>query len=98
LYEGCVKIAVWHHPLNSSGEDRIKDQCFMERLAQNGFRLALHGHVHTAKGNDSYFNYALHLQHHGTLHDIICAGTFGRHNTKSSVTGYALAVHILKLK
>jgi len=95
LYEGCVKIAVWHHPLNSSGEDRIKDQCFMERLAQNGFRLALHGHVHTAKKD--LFNYDYTSNTTGRKLDIICAGTFGA-PTKELVTGYPWQYNLLKIE
>jgi HEAT repeat protein/3',5'-cyclic AMP phosphodiesterase CpdA len=94
LYEGCVKIAVWHHPLNSSGEDRIKDQGFMERLAQNGFRLALHGHVHTAKKD--LFNYDYTSNTSDRKLDIICAGTFGA-PTKELVTGYPWQYNLLKI-
>ena len=43
-----LKIAVWHHPLKRPFEDRITDHGFMEQLAQNGFRLSLHGHIHRA--------------------------------------------------
>jgi 3',5'-cyclic AMP phosphodiesterase CpdA len=95
LYEGCVKIAVWHHPLNSSGEDRIKDQGFMERLAQNGFRLALHGHVHTAKKD--LFNYDYTSNTTDRKLDIICAGTFGA-PTKELVTGYPWQYNLLKIE
>jgi 3',5'-cyclic AMP phosphodiesterase CpdA len=95
LYEGCVKIAVWHHPLNSSGEDRIKDQGFMERLAQNGFRLALHGHIHTAKKD--LFNYDYTSNTTDRKLDIICAGTFGA-PTKELVTGYPWQYNLLKIE
>ncbi|MDJ0532127.1 MAG: SIR2 family protein [Xenococcaceae cyanobacterium MO_207.B15] len=65
-----LKIAVWHHPLKSPFEDRITDHGFMEQLAQNGFRLALHGHIHRAEKED--FKYRPEKQI-----DIIAAGTFG---------------------
>ena len=94
LYEGCLKIAVWHHPLNSSGEDRIKDQGFMEQLAKAGFRLALHGHVHTAKKD--LFNYDYTSNTTGRKLDIICAGTFGA-PTKELVTGYPWQYNLLKI-
>ncbi len=45
-YQDCLKIAVWHHPLHSSFEDRIKDHGLIQTLARSGFRLALHGHIH----------------------------------------------------
>ncbi len=65
-----LKIAVWHHPLNSPFEDRIKDHGFLEQLAQNGFRLALHGHIHRS-GREDFRHRA------GSKVDIIAAGTFG---------------------
>lgn len=48
-YNNCLKIAVWHHPLDSAGNDRITDQSFMKLLAVAGFRLFLHGHIHQAE-------------------------------------------------
>ncbi|MDJ0688981.1 MAG: metallophosphoesterase [Xenococcaceae cyanobacterium MO_188.B32] len=50
-----LKIAVWHHPLDSPDEDRIKDRGFMERLSVNNFRLGFHGHIHRANARD--YNY-----------------------------------------
>jgi predicted ATPase/predicted MPP superfamily phosphohydrolase len=72
-FSNCLKIAVWHHPLQSSSEDRIKDPSFLQRLALNGFRLAMHGHVH--KANTTQFLYDVAIN--GRKIDIICAGTFG---------------------
>ena len=83
-----LKIAVWHHPLNSSYEDRIKDHGFMERLAKNGFRLALHGHIHRANAGD--YNYSLSKRI-----NIIAAGTFGA-PVKEWVPGYPLQYNLLK--
>ena len=68
-----VKIAVWHHPINSSHEDRIRDGDFLQRLAVNGFQLFLHGHVHRAE-NDK-FHYDQNTD--GRRLARICAGTFG---------------------
>lgn len=39
-----LRIAVWHHPV--TGNDKIVEDAFIERLQQVGFRLCLHGHVH----------------------------------------------------
>ncbi|NEO68381.1 HEAT repeat domain-containing protein [Moorena sp. SIO3H5] len=72
-YGNCLKIAVWHHPLNSDGSDRITDQGFMQLLAVAGFRLFLHGHIH--KAETSLFRYD--LSPGGRKLDGICAGTFG---------------------
>lgn len=72
-YRDCLKIAVWHHPLQSAFEDRIADRGFMEQLATAGFRFALHGHIH--KAETSLFKYDMNPG--GRKLDIICAGTFG---------------------
>jgi 3',5'-cyclic AMP phosphodiesterase CpdA len=86
-----LKIAVWHHPLNSPFEDRIKDHDFMEQLARNGFRLVLHGHIHGA-GTEDY-------RHEGKWSakniDIIGAGTFGAPVQKSERV-YPLQYNLLK--
>lgn len=72
-YENCLRIAVWHHPLHSSGEDRIKDTGFIELLAQSDFRLALHGHVHEA--GIEQLRYDLSAIGRGV--HLSAAGTFG---------------------
>lgn len=92
-YQNCLKIAVWHHPLNSPYEDRIKDTGFMERLAQAGFRFALHGHIH--KAENSLYRYDLNPT--GRKLDIICAGTFGA-PIREWVPGYPLQYNLLKLE
>ncbi|NEP26999.1 HEAT repeat domain-containing protein, partial [Moorena sp. SIO3I6] len=79
-YGNCLKLAVWHHPLNSDGSDalkeplreRITDQGFMQQLAVAGFRLFLHGHIHKAQA--SVFSYDKIPG--GRKLDGICAGTF----------------------
>lgn len=60
-----LKIAVWHHPLTSGGEDYIKDHGFLETLSKAGFRLGLHGHAH----KDT------HMRLHSV--EVIGSGTFG---------------------
>ncbi|MDJ0902382.1 MAG: HEAT repeat domain-containing protein [Xenococcus sp. MO_188.B8] len=93
LYRDCLKIAVWHHPLDSPDEDRIKDRGFMERLAQAGFRLALHGHIH--KAENSLYKYD-HTSN-GRKLDIICAGTFGA-STGELVTATPWQYNLLKFE
>ncbi|MGK7871794.1 MAG: metallophosphoesterase [Xenococcaceae cyanobacterium] len=92
-YENCLKIAVWHHPLDSAGDDRITDQGFMERLAVSGFRLFLHGHIH--KAETSLYRYD--MSQGGRKLDRICAGTFGAH-TRELMPGYPWQYNLLKFQ
>ena len=39
-----LRIAVWHHP--ATGNEKIQDDAFLERLRPASVRLCLHGHVH----------------------------------------------------
>ncbi|UKO99687.1 HEAT repeat domain-containing protein [Nostoc sp. UHCC 0870] len=90
-YQNCIKIAVWHHPLNSASEDRITDHGFMEQLAQANFRFALHGHIH--KAETSLYKYDMSAS--GRKLDIISAGTFGA-PVWEWVSGYPLQYNLLK--
>jgi len=93
-YKNCpLKIAVWHHPINSRYEDRIKDSDFLERLAVNGFRLFLHGHIHRAE-NDEFRDH-LHVDA-SKLHRI-CSGTFGA-PTKELNTAIPWQYNLLKIE
>ncbi|NET84968.1 MAG: hypothetical protein F6J94_24545 [Moorea sp. SIO1F2] len=92
-YGNCLKIAVWHHALNSAGSDRITDQGFMEQLAQAGFRFFLHGHIH--KAETSLFRYDLSPS--GRKLDQIGAGTFGA-PTKELIPGYPWQYNLLKIE
>jgi 3',5'-cyclic AMP phosphodiesterase CpdA len=92
-YKDCLKIAVWHHPLDSAYSDRITDQGFLEQLAVNDFRLFLHGHIH--KAETSLFRYD--MSSNGRKLDRICAGTFGA-PVREWVPGYPLQYNLLKLE
>ncbi|MEP0852979.1 metallophosphoesterase [Funiculus sociatus GB1-A4] len=92
-YKNCLKIAVWHHPLDSAYSDRITDQGFLEQLAVNGFRLFLHGHIH--KAETSLFRYDMSTS--GRKLDRICAGTFGA-PVREWVPGYPLQYNLLKIE
>jgi len=92
-YQDWLKLAVWHHPLHSPGEDRITDGGFMERLAVNGFRFALHGHIHTAR--TELYRYDQNIK--GRKIDLICAGTFGA-STQELVPGYPWQYNLLRLQ
>src|SRR5215470_15501156 len=39
-----LRIAVWHHP--ATGNEKISDDDFIEKLRKADFKLCLHGHVH----------------------------------------------------
>lgn len=92
VYEQCRKFAVWHHPLNSPGDDRITDTGFMQRLAQSGFRIALHGHIH--KAENSLYRYDRSVD--GRKIESICAGTFGA-PARDWVPGHPLQYNLLRL-
>ncbi|WP_198954109.1 HEAT repeat domain-containing protein, partial [Moorena bouillonii] len=92
-YGNCLKLAVWHHPLNSAGSDRITDQAFIQQLAVAGFRFFLHGHIH--KAETSLFRYDLSPT--GRKLDQIGAGTFGA-PTQELIPGYPWQYNLLKVK
>jgi 3',5'-cyclic AMP phosphodiesterase CpdA len=93
-YKNCpLKIAVWHHPINSPDEDRIKDSDFLQRLAVNDFNLFLHGHIHKAENDE--FRYDMSID--GRKLHRICAGTFGA-PTKELNTGIPWQYNLLKIE
>ncbi|WP_437777876.1 HEAT repeat domain-containing protein [Sorangium sp. So ce1097] len=88
-----LRIAVWHHPVNSAFEDRIKDHGFLERLAGAGFRLGLHGHIH--KAQNGLYRYDVSAA--GRRIELVCAGTFGA-PTHEWVPGYPLQYQLLRFE
>ncbi|MCP4545331.1 MAG: metallophosphoesterase [bacterium] len=63
-----LRIAVWHHPV--TGNDKIKDDAFLDQLRRANVRLVLHGHVHENRAEViGYF-------HPKKLY-VIGAGAFG---------------------
>ena len=91
--DGYLKIAVWHHPLASAGDDRITDHGFIEQLAKAGFRVALHGHIHKAQNT----LYRYDQSESGRRIAIVGAGTFGA-PTHEWVPGYPLQYQLLTLE
>lgn len=87
-----LKIAVWHHPLESPDEDRIKERGVMQQLAKAGFRLVLHGHIH--KAERGLFRYDMTPE--GRRMDLVAAGTFGA-PTREWVPGYPLQYNLLRI-
>ena len=93
-YSDYLKIAVWHHPLQSPFEDRIKDHTFIiEKLAQAGFRLALHGHIHRAETS----LYSYDRTTNGRRVHLVAAGTFGA-PIKAWIPGYPLQYNLLTIE
>lgn len=90
-YQNCLKVAVWHHPLNGAGEDKIKEHGFMQQLAVSQFQLFLHGHIH--KADSSLYRYDMSRE--GRKLNGICAGTFGAHK-RELVTGKPWQYNLLK--
>ncbi|AUX47310.1 uncharacterized protein SOCE26_088280 [Sorangium cellulosum] len=90
---GWLKIAVWHHPVNSAFEDRIKDHGFLERLAGADFHLGLHGHIHKAQSG----LYRYDVTAAGRRLELVCAGTFGA-PTHEWVPGYPLQYQLLRFE
>ncbi|WP_228038571.1 metallophosphoesterase [Nostoc sp. LEGE 12450] len=86
-YDDWLKIAVWHHPVNSS--ESMKNVEFLEQLAVNGFQLGIHGHIHQARDENFKYDTERGLR-------IIAAGTFGALATKQ-VTGIPLQYNLLTL-
>ncbi len=92
-YKDFLKIAVWHHPVNSSSEDRIKNHGFLERLANADFRLGPYGHIHKAQTN----LYRYDLSPAGRQLELVCAGTFGA-PTRELVPGYPFQYQLLRFE
>lgn len=47
--DDVLRIAILHHPI--SGNEKIKDDAFLNRFQQAGIRLCLHGHVHEERAD-----------------------------------------------
>jgi hypothetical protein len=92
-WRGCLKVAVWHHPLAGDEPSHIGDHGFVERLAAAGFRLRLHGHIHKAETHQ----YRYDRSPAGRRMDIIAAGTFGA-PSRQWVPGYPLQYNLLRLE
>jgi 3',5'-cyclic AMP phosphodiesterase CpdA len=84
---------VWHHPLSGTGDDRIKDHGFLERLAVAGFHVGLHGHIHRA--SNELYRYERSAQ--GRRLEIIAAGTFGAPSHEWAA-GYPLQYNLLQFQ
>lgn len=91
-YTNCRKFAVWHHPLNSPDDDRIKDHGFMQQLAKAGFCVCCHGHIHQAKTDQ----YRYDVTEEGRKIHIVGAGTFGA-PVKEWSPGHPLQYNLLKI-
>ncbi len=90
-YETCNKLAVWHHPPSELSLGGGLDGAVLQQLAQAGFRLVLHGHVHRAD-NPSFRYYR--NSPFGNV-EILTAGTFGA-PTHELVPGYPFQYQVLE--
>jgi 3',5'-cyclic AMP phosphodiesterase CpdA len=87
---GQLRIAVFHHPLHSGEDSRIRDAAFLQQLAVHGFQLVLHGHVHKADAE----LYRYERAERGRRIEVVAAGTFGA-PTRAWVPGYPLEYNLL---
>lgn len=90
--KNCLKMAVWHHPLNGEKEDRIKNHDFMQRLSVAGFQICLHGHIHKADTDLYRYDKASDQRQ---IH-LVGAGTFGA-PAQEWTAGYPLQYNLLRL-
>jgi small GTP-binding protein len=77
--DSVLRVAIFHHPI--TGNEKIQDTAFTDRLMQAGVRVCLHGHVHEDRAD--LVNY-LHPER--GLH-VVGAGSFGapKHHRPESV-------------
>ena len=85
-----LRIAVFHHPIHSGEDSRIRDVGFLQQLAVAGFRVVLHGHVHKADSELYRYDRAAG----GRQIEIVAAGTFGA-PTHEWIPGYPLEYNLL---
>jgi small GTP-binding protein len=64
-----LRLAIWHHPV--TGNDKINDDAFLDRLRQANFKLCLHGHVHEDRADLVGYTHPTRQIH------IAGAGSFG---------------------
>lgn len=92
-YSRCHKFAVWHHPLDSASNDRIKDRSFLDQLVVSGFCIFMHGHVHKAEMSPYHYD----IRTNGRRIHRICTGTFGA-STRDLVPGYPWQYNVLQIR
>lgn len=63
-----LRLVMLHHPV--TGNEKITDDAFLERLRQAGYILCLHGHVHEHRADMIGYMHPKHLH-------VIGAGSFG---------------------
>lgn len=90
-YNSCTKLVLWHHPPDELSSEGGLDGGVLQQLAQAGFRLVGHGHIHRAD-NPSFRYYR---GRSGDSLEILTAGTFGA-PTKELVPGYPFQYQVLE--
>ncbi|UQA57567.1 metallophosphoesterase [Polyangium aurulentum] len=64
-----LRIAVFHHPV--TGNEKIQDDAFLDRLRQADVRVCLHGHVHEDRPDVVNYLHPVRRLH------VVGAGSFG---------------------
>lgn len=83
-FKDWLKIAIFHHPVD--GLEMMNSE-FMQLLAENGFKLCMHGHVHRANSLDFKYIYRRKI-------NVVGAGTFGA-SANEQVIGIPLQYNLL---
>ena len=88
-YKGYLKIVVFHHPVAFSvdGEEMVNKH-FMQLLSQNGFKIAIHGHIHEAE-DECFKDLRENI-------NIVGGGTFGA-PANQQISGIPLQYNLLVL-
>ncbi len=85
--DGAVlRIGVWHHPV--TGNEKIRDDAFLEQLRQADVELCLHGHVHEDRADLAGYLHRRKIR-------VAGAGAFGavaKHRPESTPRLYNLLV------
>ena len=66
--EPVLRLGVWHHPV--TGNEKIIQDSFLQRLNQADVRLCLHGHIHEVRADVVGY-------YHPKMMHIVGAGSFG---------------------
>ncbi len=66
-----LRIAVWHHAITGDRKIPDADLAYLQRLADEGFALVLHGDVHEVRaGLESPFDRGIYIIGAGSLHSM----------------------------
>jgi len=93
-YDDYLKICVWHHPYGIAPDEcRIKEDRVPKDLANNAFRIILHGHLH----KDSKLVCPYDRDAFGCKMEVLGAGTFGALANRKEGR-YPYEYHLLEIR